>query len=359
MVSGVTLSVSRITALSSPPHDSHRIPIFVLALKSLVFDGNDRPLSPKQHIALVCGKDTRATQSCCYQDAPKNTIPSKGISRLIGEWSAAYDTDPKYRMHDIVDEIIEKKGDTANFKLPNNRTQSKDRQEFLRHFVQAQMVAYESASITNNGVGLSRGWFFWTLKMEFGALAEWDFLRGYEEGWIPTLPSPSESAESVFGTCREIAEKTKDNESIVQEYPNPDTHPELWSGPVVDDDYVLSHADSATKNGETKKNTGDQSNGPAKETKDSTSKTTSKESEKKTASPKELDEAKEFAIKDKEELDKMSNKGPSKSGFLAWFPLFCVFFFAWGIWKVFLQEGNAVRNRRQYTSLDAPTQLSV
>lgn len=335
--------------------------LFVLTRKLLVFDGNDRSLSPKQHVALVCGKDTRATESCCYEDAPKNTIPSKGISRLVGEWSAAYDTEPKYMMYEIVDEIIKKKGDTANFQLPNNRTESKDRQWFLRHFVQAQMVAYESASNTGteSGAGVSRGWFYWTLKMEFGALAEWDFLRGYREGWIPTLPSPSESAESVYGTCREIAEKTKDIVSIVEEFPNPDTHPGLWSGPAIDDDFVLSHAsDSSTKNVETKKEDSEDSKETANQAQGGSSRTPSKEAEKNTASTEEPKTTK-IPTKVEDEPDKMSYKAPGKSGLRAWFPMFCIIFFAWAIWKVFLEEGNVVRNRRQYTSLDAPTQLSV
>jgi len=35
------------------------------------------------------------------------------------------------------------------------------RKQFLRSFVEAQMVAYEAAS-----VGVSSGWFFWTFKTE-------------------------------------------------------------------------------------------------------------------------------------------------------------------------------------------------
>lgn len=42
-----------------------------------------------------------------------------------------------------------------------NRTISKARGNFLKHFVEAQMVTFEAAN-----VGVSSGWFFWTLKTE-------------------------------------------------------------------------------------------------------------------------------------------------------------------------------------------------
>ncbi len=57
-----------------------------------VFDERPRHLSPRQHIALVCQHNRFDTDSCCYQDQIKKTIPSKGISRIIGEWSASFDT---------------------------------------------------------------------------------------------------------------------------------------------------------------------------------------------------------------------------------------------------------------------------
>ncbi len=312
---------------------------------------------------MVCGKDTRATESCCYSDAPKNTLPSKGISRLIGEWSAAYDTEPAFLLRAILSEIRRTKGDTANFQLPINHTHSQDRQMFLRHFVQAQMVVYEAPN-AEEGVGLSRGWFFWTLKMEFAALGEWDFLRGYEEGWIPTLPSATESSESVFGTCREIAQKTQDDDGIVTEYPDPQTHPDFWSGPPADDDFVVSHAGSTTVkdnvNAAKFKATPTPTNTKTK------TPTTPAKSNKEALKPQSHEPdnnksiSKNVATKeDDKDVKEIPHKGPSKNGARTWFPMFCVFFFAWGIWKVFLNDGNFVRNRRQYTNLDAATQLSV
>lgn len=82
-----------------------------------VFDERPRHLDPKEHIALVwyvlipcitsklsfhllCSdssywnsqKNHRDTVACCYEDGLNKTIPSKGISRIIGEWSASFDT---------------------------------------------------------------------------------------------------------------------------------------------------------------------------------------------------------------------------------------------------------------------------
>ena len=68
-----------------------------------VFAEQPRDLSPRQHIAYTCQKQWRDAVSCCYEDAvhPKymfwkktNTIPSSGVQRIVGEWSAAYDTLP-------------------------------------------------------------------------------------------------------------------------------------------------------------------------------------------------------------------------------------------------------------------------
>eukprot|EP00429_Kryptoperidinium_foliaceum_P046299 CAMPEP_0176126060 /NCGR_PEP_ID=MMETSP0120_2-20121206/63618_1 /TAXON_ID=160619 /ORGANISM="Kryptoperidinium foliaceum, Strain CCMP 1326" /LENGTH=597 /DNA_ID=CAMNT_0017460969 /DNA_START=36 /DNA_END=1826 /DNA_ORIENTATION=- len=304
-----------------------------------VFDENDRKLSPKQHIALVCGKDARATESCCYQDAPKNTEPSRGISRIIGEWSAAYDSEPEFRMHEIMNQIREKQGETSNFKLSNqDRLQSKNRWEFMRNFVEAQMVVYESPD-SEGFVGLSRGWFYWTLKMEFAALGEWDFLRGLKEHWIPKLPTPNESSESIFGSCREIAKKTEDYKDVAVEFPDPETTSGLWSGPPIDDDFVLSHAGEFYV----------KKDGASTESKTTTVKPTTKDETEFTprAPSKEGNVAKTSKVSNGTE-DRAKAKNAEKGG-PAWFPMFCVAFFAWGIWKVFLKDGNrGVGSRRQY-----------
>jgi glucan 1,3-beta-glucosidase len=57
-----------------------------------------------------------------------------------------------------------------------------------------------------------------------GAFAEWDFLRGIKEGWIPKLPNPDVSSESLYGTCYDILNRTTDDYNlVVDEYPDPRT----------------------------------------------------------------------------------------------------------------------------------------
>jgi hypothetical protein len=83
-------------------------------------------------------------------------VPSKGISRIIGEWSAAYDSLPTALTPYLMKEIA------VTGRAPFlNRTLSRDRKNFLRNFVEAQMVAYEARDS-----GVSSGWLFWNFKME-------------------------------------------------------------------------------------------------------------------------------------------------------------------------------------------------
>ena len=284
-------------------------------------------MSPKQHIALVCQQNTRDTNSCCYEDYPENKKPVNGISRIVGEvsvlsgggttdlfnltlkqltdflfatkWSASYDTLPVEKLNYVMQEIREEK------EAPElNRKISKERRAFLRNFVEAQMVAFESKD-----VGASSGWFYWTMKTEGGAFAEWDFLRGVKEGWIPTIPDTSESSESVFGTCREIAQKTKDDVSIINEFPDPKhLDDSIWIGRELDDDYVVSHAGSL----------------------------------------------KVDTTKDKpNDHGDVDRKNGTEAKQRSWFPLFVVSFLVYGIWRVFFSNGNIViGGRAQYTNLD-------
>jgi len=94
--------------------------------------------------------------ACCYDDPPKNQEPSGGISRIIGEWSAAFDTLPADKLVQVMDEIA-KTGKAGDF----DREISPERQAFLRNFVEAQIVSYEALQ-----AGVSRGWFYWNFKME-------------------------------------------------------------------------------------------------------------------------------------------------------------------------------------------------
>ena len=201
-----------------------------------VFERNTRELSPRQHIAYVCQNQFRDAVDCCYQDGPRNKhIPSQGIQRLAGEWSAATDELPVALLHQIMQSIATN-GTAARL----NRQLSKERQDFLRHFVQAQMVTFEAVE-----VGMGAGWFFWTAKMEGGSYAEWDYLRGVREGWMPVLPrNATTPSQDLYGTCYDIIFRTSDDMSILHEFPDAAHLPEHdWAGPPIDDDVVLSHGD--------------------------------------------------------------------------------------------------------------------
>lgn len=213
-----------------------------------VFAEKPRALSPRQHIAYTCEKEYRDVISCCYQSpwkAPsflwfgghdRNEYPSKGVQRLIGEWSVAVDTLPVAMLLSVMKGIAE--NGTAPF---FDRELSTDRQDFLKNFAQAQMVAYESSQ-----AGVSGGWFYWTAKMEGGAFAEWDYLRGVQEGWMPSIVKNShQPSEEVYGSCYDILFRTNDSMSIVHEYPDPSTLPaNNWQGVDITDDVVTSHGDS-------------------------------------------------------------------------------------------------------------------
>jgi hypothetical protein len=77
-----------------------------------------------------------------------------------------------------------------------------------------------------------------------GAFIEWDFLRGVKEGWIPHLPDPTVSSESLYGTCIDIYNRTSDDYNlIVDEYPDPRTLDwNQWQGWDADDDFVMQDA---------------------------------------------------------------------------------------------------------------------
>ena len=315
-----------------------------------VFAERPRSLSPKQHIAYVCQKNGRDTEACCYSDhSTSNSLPSKGIARLIGEWSASYDTLVVAKLAEVM-AGIEKNGVATEF----NRTISDDRKTFLKDFVKAQMVTYEVA----HNPGVSKGWFYWTLKTEGGAFAEWNFLRGIKEKWIPTLPKPSETSVSNYGTCHEIAERTIDDKSIVDEFPNPDKVDKgsLWLGDVIDDDYVVSHADSMTLSN--KKGTNEKATSSSSDTSVGTKpETAGDDDEVETTS----------ASASHNTVDSQISEDDQHSGGVAWFPLFVIGFFIYAIWRVFFRKDQLrgfVGGRGQYSTIggsytDTPTQLNV
>jgi hypothetical protein len=192
-----------------------------------------------------------------------------------------------------------------------DRTLDEKRKTFLKDHVRAQMVAYE-----NVDSGVSTGWFYWTLKMEGGAFAEWDFSRGVNEGWITKLPAEDVSSERLYGTCHEIAEDTIDDMSIVHQSPDPADKRDTYEGPPIDDDYVVSHAGTS-----------------------------------------KIDDSKEN-----------SNLKPSKSSATqttkekkhhSWFRFCALLFLCYGVWKVFLKDEYGFgRRRAEYTPLHA-TQLNI
>mmetsp|Transcript_32267 Transcript_32267/g.74124 ORF Transcript_32267/g.74124 Transcript_32267/m.74124 type:complete len:633 (-) Transcript_32267:523-2421(-) len=194
-----------------------------------------RELSPRQHIAYACQLAMKNYTECCWADYINGTgpaIPALGISRLVGKWSAAYDTDVDAKTFQIMQAIA------ANGSNPEyDRELSQAQEDFLQPYVKAQMVAYELAA-----TGISKGWFFETMKTEGGSFLEWDYIRGFENGWIPHLPDPAASSESVFGTCQSLLFETDDSMDIVN--PFPATLEPGEQNVIIDDDVVLSHGES-------------------------------------------------------------------------------------------------------------------
>jgi glucan 1,3-beta-glucosidase len=214
-----------------------------------VFAEQPRDLSPRQHIAYTCQRQWRDAVSCCYDDAvhPKymfwkktNTKPSTtGVQRIVGEWSAAYDTLPVAKLLQLMEGIAQ-----TGIAPEYDRTFTVEEKDFLLHFVMAQMVAYESVE-----TGTSVGWFYWTAKMEGGAFAEWDYIRGVHEGWIPILAKPNKPSEDLYGTCYDIMFQIPDDTiDVIHTFPDPKTLPaNNWQGVVIDDDVVVSHGQSLMK----------------------------------------------------------------------------------------------------------------
>jgi glucan 1,3-beta-glucosidase len=200
-----------------------------------IFNPAFREMSPRQHIGYTCLPEPQidGIQSCCYEDGPyNNAIPSRGVQRIVTEWTAVYDRDPGPMLEEILDGIA------INGTAPYiDRQLSQPRKDMLHNFIQAQIVSYEVADI-----GFGKGWFFWTFKTEGGAYAEWDFLRAYEEGWFPPIVrDPEVPSQDVYGTCEDILLRTDDSMNAIEPYPpNPQTDDAI----VFDDDLVQTHGQS-------------------------------------------------------------------------------------------------------------------
>jgi glucan 1,3-beta-glucosidase len=298
-----------------------------------VFAENTRALSPKQHIALVCRKNARDTNECCHEGAASGEKPASGISRLVSEWSAAYDTEPNELLKEVMAGILET-GEAP--RLHRNLTQGE--RDFVKQFCKAQMVVYES-----NATGVSSGWFYWNFKMEGGAFAEWDFLRGVREGWIPTLPAQNVSSVSKFGTCEQILYETVNDKTIIHEYPDPNKV-DTWKGDPLDDDLVISmgKTDSEENGGE--------SSSPTKEGKETTGEKAfsgyaDDDDDSVPDSPPTDDDG--YNTSGKAPAEKKKKKG---HGF---FTLVVLGFFAYGIKRVFFSEREVPpwRARDGYSSI--------
>lgn len=193
-----------------------------------VFSEKLRSMSPKQHVAFVCGNHYNVEMmKCCWDDDGR----SQGLGRIIGEWTASYDMDVA-AMINVVFEEIAQTGVAPSF----DREISRQERYMLQNYVEAQMVVYEGKV-----AGETNGWFYWNFKVEGGVFAEWDFLRGFEEGWFPKIDSAT-PAEERFGSCNDIILRTKDDLSVIHEYPDPSDLPDdLIEDRHFDDDVVTTH----------------------------------------------------------------------------------------------------------------------
>ncbi|KAI8143042.1 glycoside hydrolase superfamily [Fennellomyces sp. T-0311] len=69
------------------------------------------------------------------------------------------------------------------------KTWDDDYKKFLKAFIERQMDAFEA----------SYGWFFWTYKTEQHINPHWDYLLGWEQGWIP------KDANNREHSCKDVA----------------------------------------------------------------------------------------------------------------------------------------------------------
>ena len=84
-----------------------------------VFSQKPRGFSPRQHVAYVCEKNFRDATSCCGPN---------GMGRIIGEWSAAFDTLVCAKLDDVMLSYEDSPDDI----LEHDRQISQDRRAFLR-----------------------------------------------------------------------------------------------------------------------------------------------------------------------------------------------------------------------------------
>jgi len=134
-----------------------------------VFTPEQRKMSPEEHIEQVCtpGFGNRLWDCCFYEEPKDHYLPSRGMQRIVAEWSAAFDAMPGEVLKPIMKSINE-----YGVAILMDRQLSQDRMDFLKQFIQAQIVMYEAKT-----AGVGHGWFYWNFKMEGGAFAEWDMCK--------------------------------------------------------------------------------------------------------------------------------------------------------------------------------------
>lgn len=68
-----------------------------------VFSEKLRSMSPKQHVAFICGNHySIELMKCCWDDNGR----SQGLGRIIGEWTASYDTLVAAEINVVFDTIV-------------------------------------------------------------------------------------------------------------------------------------------------------------------------------------------------------------------------------------------------------------
>jgi glucan 1,3-beta-glucosidase len=202
-----------------------------------VFWDDGRLFTPAEHVQLTCAPDDiqLSITSCCFQDAVlknatmdepgrRGNIPSTAVRRIATEWSVAFDAHPGELLKVVMDGIA-LNGIAPNFHRQLSDDSETQRRAFLKEFAQAQMVAYEASNnVQESGGGLSDGWFYWSIKMEGGSFAEWDFVRGVEQGYIPPIVADRTVASAdVYGTCDDITQRVMAQnytyEAVVHAFP--------------------------------------------------------------------------------------------------------------------------------------------
>ena len=72
-------------------------------------------------------------------------------------------------------------------------------------------------------------------------------MRGVREGWVPILER-GESPVQRFGNCEALILRTKEDQSIIQEYPDPKfLPPSEREDRYFDDDIVMTHGELLAK----------------------------------------------------------------------------------------------------------------